>query len=113
MQVVPKGALVSKFDESLNMVTWRSLLYPGFLAYSLVGGPMQVCTSPLTSALTPPAPPTLDARASLRPSAAAAFFASPLTLLPLLPDAGLLLLRHRREESRHRLHAALSCRALL
>lgn len=40
-EVVPKGALVSKFDESLNMVTWRSLLYPGFLAYSLVGGPMQ------------------------------------------------------------------------
>jgi len=40
-EIVPKGALVCKFDEALNMVTWRSLLYPGFLAYSLVGGPMQ------------------------------------------------------------------------
>lgn len=40
-EIVPQGALVSKFDESLNMVTWRSLLFPGFLAYSLVGGPMQ------------------------------------------------------------------------
>ena len=40
-EVMPSGALVCKFDEALNMVTWRSLLYPGFLAYSIVGGPMQ------------------------------------------------------------------------
>lgn len=38
-EVVPKGALVCKFDESTNVVTWRSLLYPGFLAYSIVGAP--------------------------------------------------------------------------
>lgn len=36
----PKGALVPKFDESINIVTWRSLLYPGFYAYTMVGFPM-------------------------------------------------------------------------
>lgn len=35
--IVPKGALVCKFDEATSTVTWRSLLYPGFLAYSTVG----------------------------------------------------------------------------
>jgi len=38
--VVPKGALVSKFDESMNVVCWRSLLYEGFIGYSMVGAPM-------------------------------------------------------------------------
>jgi len=38
--VVPKGALVSKFDEALNVVTWRSLQYEGFFAYTMVGAPM-------------------------------------------------------------------------
>ena len=37
-EVVPTGALVAKFDESVNVVTWRSLVYPGFLAYTMVGG---------------------------------------------------------------------------
>lgn len=40
-EAVPKGALVCKFDESLNVVTWRSLVYEGFFAYSMVGAPMQ------------------------------------------------------------------------
>jgi len=39
-ELVPLGAIVPKFDESINVVTWRSLLYPGFFAYSLVGFPM-------------------------------------------------------------------------
>lgn len=38
--VVPAGAIVAKFDESTNAVTMRSLLYPGFFAYSFVGAPM-------------------------------------------------------------------------
>jgi len=38
--LAPKGALVPKFDESINIVTWRSLLYPGFFAYTMVGFPM-------------------------------------------------------------------------
>lgn len=38
--MVPKGALVKKFDESMNVVCWRSLVYEGFVAYSLVGAPM-------------------------------------------------------------------------
>lgn len=37
---VPKGALVKKFDESMNVVCWRSLVYEGFVAYSMVGAPM-------------------------------------------------------------------------
>lgn len=37
---VPKGSIVAKFDESTNSVTMRSLLYPGFLAYTFVGAPM-------------------------------------------------------------------------
>jgi len=37
---IPKGALVCKFDESLNVVTWRSLVYEGFYGYSMVGAPM-------------------------------------------------------------------------
>jgi radial spoke head protein 9 len=36
-ELVPTNALVSKFDEATNVVTWRSLLYPGFLAYCTVG----------------------------------------------------------------------------
>merc|ERR1719453_659532 len=36
-EMVPKGALVKKFDESTNLVCWRSLVYEGFVAYSLVG----------------------------------------------------------------------------
>lgn len=39
-EVVPKGALVAKFDEATNVVTWRSLTYEGFFAYSMVGAPM-------------------------------------------------------------------------
>jgi len=35
--IVPKGALVSKFDEATTTVTWRSLLYPGFMAYTVPG----------------------------------------------------------------------------
>lgn len=35
--VVPTGALVSKFDEATNVATWRSLVYPGFHAYCTVG----------------------------------------------------------------------------
>jgi len=38
---VPKGKLVCKFDESTNVVVWRSLEYEGFFGYSMVGGPMQ------------------------------------------------------------------------
>ena len=40
-EAVPKGSLVCKFDESLNCVTWRSLVYEGFFAYSMIGAPMQ------------------------------------------------------------------------
>lgn len=36
-EVVPTGALTCKFDEATNCVTWRSLLYPGFLSYAQVG----------------------------------------------------------------------------
>jgi len=39
-EVVPKGALVCKLDESLNVVSWRSLVYEGFVGYSMVGAPM-------------------------------------------------------------------------
>jgi len=35
--IVPSGALTCKFDEATNVVTWRSLLYPGFMAYAPVG----------------------------------------------------------------------------
>jgi len=35
--IVPGGALTCKFDEATNVVTWRSLLYPGFMAYAAVG----------------------------------------------------------------------------
>jgi len=35
--IVPSGALTCKFDEATNTVTWRSLLYPGFMAYAAVG----------------------------------------------------------------------------
>jgi len=35
--IVPSGALTCKFDEVMNTVTWRSLLYPGFMAYAAVG----------------------------------------------------------------------------
>eukprot|EP00322_Chrysochromulina_rotalis_P007307 CAMPEP_0115845772 /NCGR_PEP_ID=MMETSP0287-20121206/9526_1 /TAXON_ID=412157 /ORGANISM="Chrysochromulina rotalis, Strain UIO044" /LENGTH=271 /DNA_ID=CAMNT_0003299559 /DNA_START=36 /DNA_END=851 /DNA_ORIENTATION=+ len=41
--VVPSGALTSSFDAGSNVVTWRSLLYPGFLAYSCVGMPVHGC----------------------------------------------------------------------
>ena len=40
-EVVPKGALVCKFDESTNVVTWRSLEYEGFFGYAMVGAAMQ------------------------------------------------------------------------
>lgn len=40
-EAVPKGALVCKFDESINVVSWRSLVYEGFYGYSMVGAPMQ------------------------------------------------------------------------
>jgi hypothetical protein len=36
-EMVPKGALVCKFDESLNTVCWSSLVYEGFSAYTMVG----------------------------------------------------------------------------
>jgi radial spoke head protein 9 len=39
-EMVPKGALVCKFDESMNVVSWRSLVYEGFVGYSVVGAPM-------------------------------------------------------------------------
>jgi len=39
-EMVPKGALVCKFDPCLNVVCWRSLVYEGFIGYSLVGVPM-------------------------------------------------------------------------
>lgn len=39
-EMVPKGALTPSFDSANNIVTWRSLLYPGFLAYSVVGMPV-------------------------------------------------------------------------
>ena len=39
-EIVPGGALVSKFDASINVVCWRSLVYEGFVGYSLVGAPM-------------------------------------------------------------------------
>lgn len=38
-EVVPTGALSCKFDEVNNCVTWRSLVYPGFLSYAQVGAP--------------------------------------------------------------------------
>ena len=37
---MPSGALVSKFDASINTVCWRSLVYEGFVGYCLVGAPM-------------------------------------------------------------------------
>merc|ERR1719453_417558 len=39
-EMVPKGALVCKFDPSMNSVTWSSLVYEGFVAYTMVGVPM-------------------------------------------------------------------------
>lgn len=38
--VVPAGSIVAKYDEAVSSVTMRSLLYPGFLAYTFVGAPM-------------------------------------------------------------------------
>ena len=38
--LVPSAALSSKFDESINCVTWKNLLYPGFTAYTFVGAPL-------------------------------------------------------------------------
>lgn len=38
--MVPKGALVAKLDEALNVVTFRSLSYPGFISYAAVGTPL-------------------------------------------------------------------------
>jgi len=38
-EVVPSGALVCKFDAAINVVTWRNLVYPGFVSYSIVGVP--------------------------------------------------------------------------
>jgi len=35
--IVPAGSLTCKFDEATSIATWRSLLYPGFMAYSVVG----------------------------------------------------------------------------
>jgi len=35
--IVPSGALTCKFDEATNTVTYRSLLYPGFMAFAAVG----------------------------------------------------------------------------
>jgi len=39
-EMEPKGALVCKFDESINTVTWRSLTYEGFFGYTVVGTPV-------------------------------------------------------------------------
>ena len=39
-EMEPKGALVCKFDESINTVTWRSLTYEGFFGYTIVGTPV-------------------------------------------------------------------------
>lgn len=39
-EMVPKGALTKTFDCSNNVVQWRSLLYPGFISYSVVGMPV-------------------------------------------------------------------------
>jgi len=38
--MVPKGALVCKFDQSMNTVCWSSLLWEGFTAFTMVGVPM-------------------------------------------------------------------------
>lgn len=38
-EIVPSGALTCKFDEASTTVTWRSLVYPGFFAYAIVGAP--------------------------------------------------------------------------
>jgi len=38
-EIVPKGSLTCKFDEVKSTVVWRSLLYPGFMAYATVGSP--------------------------------------------------------------------------
>ena len=37
---VPTGALTTSFDAANNIVTLRSLLFPGFYAYSVVGMPV-------------------------------------------------------------------------
>lgn len=39
--IIPTGSLVSKFDEPLGCVTFRSLVFPGFFAYSVVGSPLK------------------------------------------------------------------------
>lgn len=39
-EIVPKGSLTLKFDEGTSIVTMRSLLYPGFYAYNVVGMPV-------------------------------------------------------------------------
>lgn len=38
--MVPKGALVFRFDVANNIVTTRNLLWPGAMAYSVVGMPV-------------------------------------------------------------------------
>jgi len=38
--IVPAGALTCKFDEPNSCMTWRSLVYPGFVAYASVGSPL-------------------------------------------------------------------------
>jgi len=36
-EIIPSGALITRFDEASATVTVRSLLYPGFLAFTEVG----------------------------------------------------------------------------
>ena len=38
--ITPACALVGSLDEALNVVSFRSLLYPGFLSYHMVGSPI-------------------------------------------------------------------------